>query len=236
MRKIVLALTSAVASLIVSNAALAADLPARPYTAPAVVLPNWNWTGFYAGLNAGYGWGDQTLIVTGAGSGSIKTSPSGFAGGGQIGYNWQAPNRFVFGVEADIQGANLKNTTNGTLTVLGVPVAVNTTGKVDYFGTVRGRLGYAVGSWMPYFTGGWAYGGASSSGTIGGIAFSGSNSRTDGWTLGGGVEWMFGANWIAGVEYLYISFPGSSITAAGVTASTNDFTANVVRGRVSYKF
>jgi outer membrane immunogenic protein len=105
---------------------------------------------------------------------------------------------------------------------------------------VRGRIGYSFGSWMPYFTGGWAYGGANSTvtGTGGGVSViaTGSSSRADGWTLGGGVEWMLSPNWIAGVEYLYVNFSGNSATTAGVTFSTNDLTANIVRGRISYKF
>jgi outer membrane immunogenic protein len=66
-----------------------------------------SWTGFYIGGNAGYAWSDQTLTLSGAASsGSIKSNLNGFIGGGQIGYNWQAPNNFVFGVEADIQGSS----------------------------------------------------------------------------------------------------------------------------------
>jgi outer membrane immunogenic protein len=230
------------ASLIAVSGASAADIPQPTYRAPALVAPTLSWTGFYIGGNAGYAWSDQTLTVSGAASsGSIKSTLNGFIGGGQIGYNWQAPNNFVFGVEADIQGSSAKDTSTGTLTILGVAVSTTSTSKLDYLGTVRGRMGYSYyGSWMLYFTGGWAYGGANSTvtGTGGGVSViaTGSRSRTDGWTLGGGVEWMLSPNWIAGVEYLYVNFSGNSATTAGVTFSTNDLTANIVRGRISYKF
>src|ERR1700742_3441716 len=155
MKKLSLILTAAASVALLTTASRAADLGARPvYKAPAAIVPTWNWTGFYAGLNAGYGWGDQTLSVSGAGSaGSLKTNLNGFVGGGQIGYNWQAPNNFVFGVEADIDGSSARKTATGTLTVLGVGVTTTATNRLDYLGTVRGRLGYAAGSWMPYITG-----------------------------------------------------------------------------------
>ncbi|MBX9847504.1 MAG: outer membrane beta-barrel protein [Xanthobacteraceae bacterium] len=222
--------------------AAAADLPARgPASVPAAYMPVATWTGFYIGGNAGYGWGDQTLSFSGAGSsGSIEASASGFVGGGQIGYNWQTGN-WVFGVEADIQGTTAKDTLTGGVTIAGVATTVAVENKIDYLGTVRGRLGYAGGTWMAYFTGGWAYAGGTSTATLtvaglGTFTASSSSSRTDGWTVGGGVEWMMSPNWIAGVEYLFVRFGGESATAAGVTVSTSDMDINIVRGRLSYKF
>lgn len=221
--------------------AAAADLPARAPAYAPVVAPITSWTGFYIGGNAGYGWGDQDVTLSGAGtSGSIGASASGFVGGGQIGYNWQAGN-WVFGVEADIMGSTAKDTVTSAITIAGIASTATVENKIDYLGTVRGRLGYAFGTWMPYFTGGWAYAGGTSTATltvpgVGTFSASGSSSRTDGWTVGGGVEWMVNRNWVAGVEYLYVNFGGESSTANGVTVSTSDLTVNVVRGRLSYKF
>ena len=120
------------------TSASAADMPLKA-PAPAYVPPAYNWTGFYLGLNVGGG------LTSGGGFGDA----SGIIGGGQIGYNWQSVGSpFVIGLEADIQGADLSN----SATALGVTVD----GRLNAFGTVRGRLGYAWDRFMIYATGGWA--------------------------------------------------------------------------------
>jgi outer membrane immunogenic protein len=109
---------------------------------------------------------------------------------------------------------------------------------------VRGRLGWAAGPWLTYVTGGWAYGKVSGSGavTIAGVttAFSGSETRTDGWTVGAGVEYKFAQNWSFGVEYLYLNFGGDTTTAAtpaGVlTLTTSDIEDHIVRARLNFHF
>jgi outer membrane immunogenic protein len=131
------------------------------------------WTGFYVGLNAGGTWGDSNNVTTSASpfywysgtswvseavvssmlaSGHDSVNNSGFIGGGQIGYNWQFANTFVAGVEADIQGvagAGSSAASSG----IGVPwyypteailSARSVSGRLDYLGTVRGRIGYLV--------------------------------------------------------------------------------------------
>ena len=230
------------------TAAQAADLPAK---APAAVAPTYapyNWTGLYLGVNAGGGWGDHTTKGTLAGATlfNINTKPDGFIGGGQIGYNWQASN-WVFGVEADIQGADQKGTAKSAFTVLGVPLALTATEKLTYFGTVRGRVGYAWNRQLLYFTGGWAYGHESASATVTGpgisVTGSGSQDMNNGWTVGGGWEWAFADRWSARIEYLYIDFGSDSggttataIPGVGTLAvTTNHFTDNVVRAGLNYK-
>src|SRR5581483_5880749 len=105
----------AAASLLSATTALAADLPARApvYTkAPVIVEPIYDWTGFYVGGNVGYSWGNSntTLALSDPGTGTVMSSAStkfrmdGVIGGGQIGYNWQR-DRWVFGIEADIQAS-----------------------------------------------------------------------------------------------------------------------------------
>lgn len=191
----------------------------------------------------------------------------GFIGGGQVGYNYQFNRNFVVGVEADIQGV----TGSGSATVVGVglepvtgatPVTTTQIQKsLDYLGTVRGRVGYLfMPTLLLYATGGLAYGGANFSANMVsldptnnfGPGF-GSSSYSDtlvGWTVGGGVEWMFIPNWSAKLEYLYYDLgsattPGAFVAGAnpagalqwayGSTASTR-FNGNVIRAGVNYHF
>ncbi len=130
------------------GAAFAADLPLK---APALKTV-YDWTGFYLGGHVGYGGGSL-----GPGTNPLPEqgvlfphSVTGLIGGYQAGYNWQLPNHVVLGVEAD---ASFTSPLDGPRLV---PAPFNTT--IDYVGTVRGRIGYAFGTWMPYVTGGFAWG------------------------------------------------------------------------------
>lgn len=226
-----------VAALAISTgSALAADLPSRkaapilpPPPPPAPI-----WTGFYVGLNAGGTWADSSATVTslpllpgaevlaGLASGGLSgNSSGGFIGGGQIGYNYQFYNNFVIGVEADIQGL-AKSSGNGQLNTFVNPVWTNVSvnGSLDYFGTVRGRLGWLfTPTLLIYGTGGFAYGGVTLNSSVyqsfGNFAGLGSSSFSDtltGWTAGGGVEWMFLPNWSAKAEYLYTDLNSGGTT------------------------
>src|SRR5689334_17255399 len=152
-------LLSTVALAAVSTTALAADLPSRaaPPVAP-VYAPVFTWTGLYIGLNAGVGWADDTNVyITDTRPPARTTSLSvgsdaGFVGGGQIGYNFQT-GAFVFGLEADIQYADLTAKANWS----GYTWWGNG-GNSQYFGTVRARAGYAFDRVLVYVTGGLAYG------------------------------------------------------------------------------
>ncbi|WP_353184340.1 outer membrane protein [Bosea sp. (in: a-proteobacteria)] len=216
MKKYLLASVAAL-GLIAAGAASAADLPSRkgPVAAPVYIPPVFTWTGFYVGANAGYGWGNVNNSF-GVSVGDLD----GFVGGGQIGYNYQI-GQFVLGLEADIQGADLSSGNN--LGLVGV--------KTDYFGTVRARVGVAFDRFMPYITGGWAYGNVKTS--IPSIGYSSDRSHTGGWALGGGLEYAVTNNLIAGVEYLYVDLGEKNILGAGTKVGT-DF--SVVRARLSYKF
>ena len=184
MRSVAVALLSFAAV----GSAAAADMPVKARPMPAVVSDPW--TGGYAGFNLGYATGQDNIVdstVAGPGIGglaptgtplyggprSFDLAPRGFNGGGQIGYNWQVSPVTVFGVEADIQGADMKRTANcvipcNTLTpITGAPLALvfpvnfsdNTvSNKLDWFGTVRARAGYSTGATLFYVTGGFAYG------------------------------------------------------------------------------
>ncbi len=218
MNKFLLSSVAAI-GLVAAGAASAADLPSRkgPVVAP-VYAPVFTWTGFYVGANAGYGFGNVN-----AGTFALARTVSigdidGFVGGGQIGYNYQI-GQIVLGVEADIQGADLK-ASNG----FGDRI------KTEYFGTVRGRVGFAFDRFMPYITGGWAYGNVKT--TIAGIGSS-DTSHTGGYAVGAGLEYAFTNNWTAKVEYLYVDLGEKNFRATGVKVGT-DF--SVVGAGLNNKF
>ena len=245
MRRLVLTLLATTAF---AGAAMAADMPARMATKAPMAPPPYNWTGFYVGLNAGGSWGTQDnalVTITGVTAATNSNNLNGFIGGGQIGYNWQM-NQWVFGLEADFQGSSQKD--DGTFFIPGgalllvVPAtSVAYTDKLNWFGTVRGRLGWAFDRWLPYVTGGWAYGHGTIDGTttIGGVttSFSGSQDYS-GWTLGGGLEWAFMNNWSARVEYLYIDFGDGPTVAVSPAFNivSGKMTDNIVRAGLNVRF
>jgi outer membrane immunogenic protein len=274
MKKVLLA---SVALVGLTAGAFAADLPSRRVApAPYVAVPVFTWTGFYVGVNAGYGFsanddnrnsvgqfvatpgslsgplGGYTGVVSNGFSGS--NSNDGFVGGGQIGYNYQMGN-WVIGIEADAQYADMNNTRRGqvvTLTpgVAGFVGASNANfGGIDWFGTVRGRVGYAWDRLLVYGTGGFAYGGADDNNNDGFGGFRGNNNdiRT-GWTAGGGVEYAFTPNLTGKIEGLYVSLDRNASngfigTLGGVPVYTtafgrrnNDTEFAVVRAGLNYKF
>jgi outer membrane immunogenic protein len=206
---------SALVGLGMATAASAADLPRK---APAYSAPiGYNWTGFYIGANAGYGWS----------RGGFAGDTDGFVGGGQIGYNWQGVGSpFVFGLEADFQGADLSN--SGTF------AGVTLSGKTNAFGTVRGRIGYAWDRAMIYATGGWAYARNEVSASAGGATISSSEWRS-GYAIGGGLEYALWDRWSTKLEYLYLHTNDSTVTLAGVPF-TGDNNISVVRVGLNYRF
>jgi outer membrane immunogenic protein len=219
------------ASLLALGTAAAADLPAKMYTkAPAMAAPPpFSWTGFYVGGNVGYSWGRQDITVGGVSAGTVKVN--GVIGGGQLGYNWQV-NQIVLGLEADIQASGQKG--DGTISPFAA-LNVTTTyrDKLDWFGTLRGRLGYAADHWLPYVTAGWAFGHGNISGSsTAPVSFSGSKNYS-GWTVGGGLEWAFRNNWSAKLEYLYIDFGDGPTTPVIATGRLTD---NILRVGVNYHF
>jgi outer membrane immunogenic protein len=233
-------LTAAIVSAVLgTGGAYAADLPVK---APVLVAPTPSWAGFYIGVNAGAGSGEGTYtlspsgcFLTGACGGTPALNPlrtftedhlnTFFVGGAQAGYNWQTGN-FVYGLEGDINYNGWNNNT-AIIYALAAPLvgtfttAVNT--RLDWFGTFRGRIGIAASPTILIFgTGGLAYGQVKSStaGVFlpGGDTYAGTASSTRaGWTVGGGMEWMFMPNWSLKWEYLFIDL-GKLNYADGCTA------------------
>ncbi len=228
--------------------AFAADLPAHIATkAPSAA--SHNWSGFYAGLNVGYGWQDPTVNLTpndivasgftlGGAFGGTAIPPAsydikGMLGGAQAGYNWQLNRNFLVGIEADFNRANVKGETDSNFLFGAIPPTASNmtaTQNVDWFGTVRARVG-----WLPtdtlllYATGGLAYGNVKENvalnnpnGTANGAnttspfsfacyglnttsCFAGSSSQfAVGWTVGAGAEYEIWQNVTLKVEYLYV--------------------------------
>jgi outer membrane immunogenic protein len=196
----VLAGTTALAS--------AADLPRRAAPPPVFTpVPVFTWTGFYAGFNAGYAFdagndsantfGIPAAFATTAGTTASfrQSSQDGFTGGGQIGYNFQFTpgSGLVIGLEADAQYVDFGRDRRSALISGGALAAgfsaVDPRGlsSLDFFGTVRGRVGYAFDRVLFYGTGGFAYGSGSADRSFGG--FNGNDDFRTGWAAGGGVEY-----------------------------------------------
>jgi outer membrane immunogenic protein len=200
-------------------AAAAADLPRRmPTKAPEVYMPPpaLGWNGLYVGVNGGYGFGRSKFSAPFA-TGSFKTQ--GGVVGGTLGYNLQY-GQVVFGAEGDIDWSGISGNT-----VCG-GVACNV--KNNWLGTARGRIGYSFDRFLPYFTGGVAFGNIKTS--IAGVGTS--NTTRAGWTIGGGVEGRIYGPWTAKVEYLYVDLGRGGM----VGGSNARFTSNIVRGGINYNF
>jgi outer membrane immunogenic protein len=246
-----------------SSAVLAAKphpKPVPPPLPPAV----FSWTGYYVGANIGYSWGmAKTSYSSPAFSGfgipsSLLDSQKvdGVLGGVQIGYNWQANNNWVYGLETDFQGSGERGRGSfdasyffdfpaGFSSVDGV-----VTTKILWFGTVRGRVGYLINpTTLLYATGGLAYGGIKSGGTVTNThtpaTWSFGGTTTDvGWTVGGGIEGVVPntSAWTWKVEYLYVDLGKASWSGAtpDPTFPTYTWSAkvtdNIVRVGLNYKW
>jgi outer membrane immunogenic protein len=200
----------AVAALaLVAAPAGAADFPRQPARAPyAATTPAviFSWTGPYLGANVGYQWGSLS---------PLSGEPSGITGGIQAGYNWQF-GQLVLGGEADVQGSAAEDTFAAYKF------------SNPWFGTVRGRLGYALSNVLLYATAGLGYGG-------GRLVITGlSEDQTHfGWTGGGGIEMGLTPNWSAKAEYLFISLSDKTYVLSGATAGID---SHLVRFGVNYRF
>ncbi len=238
-------LLGAVSSVALLSSAFAADIytPSAPAYAAVAFPPTWG--GFYLGVNGGYGGNsglnssdtiyDATVAAPYAAVNGTSIITGGF-GGGQLGYNWQF-GPVVAGFETDIQGSNIQGTgAQATLVApatpsatfcgftgnTSVPCAARNDLNVDFFGTVRARLGYAFGGTLLYATGGFAYGGVNSSfayedtrsTALGGPVTGRVSSSTTatGWAAGAGIEYKIAPSWSLKGEYQFVDL-GSVSTA-----------------------
>jgi outer membrane immunogenic protein len=240
MKKFLLA--SIAAAAISSASAFAADYPTK-----AQQYAPFNWSGFYVGVNGGYAWDPKsTMNYSAPATGFAGFSPGfetrGAFGGGQIGFNWQVAHS-VFGIEADIQGGNLRDAFNVTTTSNGGALGVIANQKIDYFGTVRARLGMAYDRSMLYATAGVAYGGVKDSILLA------NNGQTDllaknftgvGYVVGGGWEYYFAPAWSFKAEYQFIDLGHQTISGVSTNAvfitTNNETKFQTARIGLNYKF
>ncbi len=241
----------------------------------AAAAPTSLWGGFYVGVNGGYTWaGDTNTNFTYQGQGgfaslwtkgglpsSLGLNSEGILAGAQVGYNYQVQEKVVAGLEADLQGVGVGNSSVGSWQ--GSPATYLQAGRnMHSLGTVRGRVGYlATPTMLVYATGGLAYGEANLNATwfspllspvlYQGGSWLGTTDLRTGWTAGAGVEWMFLPRWSVKAEYLYYDLgtantanfgpvfytssakTGSQFSTAGYSAP---FNGNVVRLGVNYHF
>lgn len=262
MHRLSFALITGVSAIALTQIAFAADMPVKA-PAPPVAVP-YNWTGCYVGVNAGGGWGehagDRGIINSGngtlnAGTGvpvALDVGSNGIIGGGQAGCNYQT-GQFVLGIETDIQGSSIRGSStiffpspNGGITDA---TTANGTERLNWFGTVRARVGItAMNNLLFYGTGGLAYGGVDSSASLvltpatdGNYA--GSTSETNiGWTVGVGGEYMFANNWSVQLEYLYLDLGSTDVRMLdpGRPGTFIDYSFhhrdNIVSAGINYKF
>ncbi len=245
MKKIVLAASALVSATTFAVTAHAADMTPAGY----------DWSGFYAGVNAGAAWNnsDVNQDVKLAGerfnqlSDKIEGDQTVFTGGGILGYNYQI-DQIVLGVEADINylgfGDDHKRSRDFALPGHGDMTA---SGKLsfegDWFGTVRGRLGYAADNLLFYGTGGLAYGHMSADGKVqitdietgDYVKWDGSTDSTNfGWTIGAGMEYGID-NWSLGLEYLFVDL-GTAEWNGSAGGPLADHVDSSMKGSVDYQF
>jgi outer membrane immunogenic protein len=229
MQRFLLTACAGLLAAAVATPSFAADLPRPAYkAAPAVYVAPFSWSGFYVGINAGYGWGNSTWTNALSTTGNFRTT--GTAIGGTLGYNLQT-GLWVWGIEGDLDWSNIKGSSSaGLYCSLGTCETKNT-----WLGTFRGRIGYAMDRWLPYITGGLAFGGVKM--TPPAIFGAGATQTRTGWALGAGVEYAFMGAWSAKLEYLYVDLGTANCAAASCFLATDvKFNTNLVRVGVNYRF
>ena len=227
--KLIKAGVAAVALLAVPFAAEAADVPIKgPYYkgAPRSVVSYYNWTGFYAGINAGYGMGTSNWSLLPG----TPIKPKGALFGGTVGYNWQA-GAIVYGVEGDFDWSGVKGSV-----ACGPGLVFNCETSSRWLTTFRGRVGYAFDRWLPYVTAGGAYGNVKATASLPVLGVSSSAAKSQfGWTFGAGLEYAFLGNWTAKLEYLYVDL-GSFDAGIAPIVNNVSFKENIIRAGLNYKF
>jgi outer membrane immunogenic protein len=259
-------------SLVFSAPAMAADMAAKSPEMKAPVAAPPSWTGFYIGGEVGGAWARRDAsfipndpavaeILNGTFAAGGQPLPpnsfnmSGVTGGIEIGYNWQVDRSLLVGLEADFSGSGLKGSGSSTSVVEAPPTFAQTVTeqqKIDWYGTLRGRIGLLpTPDVLLFTTGGFAYGdvktsvnhvavgpfaGGNFAAGNGGSAFQcvspttcfagASSSTRTGWTAGGGLEWLILRNWSAKVEYQYVNLGGGENIV--LTATRIGFAGNAL--------
>lgn len=218
-------LLAGAATVAFAGVASAADpIMPTPVMPVAPVVTAHDWSGFYAGVNAGYGWGEAYSAAAGgvlATPGGVNLNQiNGMLGGAQVGFNVQH-DAVVFGVEADIQASGVSQNV----------AAESVTVGLDYLGTVRARLGVDVGNGiLPYLTAGVAYGQARVATPLGT-----EHQVHGGWTVGGGVEFKLDQQVSLKGEYLYYDL-GERTYATALGGANAGLRGHTIRAGVNFHF
>lgn len=220
--------------------AAVAGAAASPASAADVeTSPGYDWTGPYLGIHGGYAWGSSKSDDIFA----YDLEPESWFGGIQAGYNQQLSNNLVLGIEADVSFGDLKDDSL-VLTDVGFDIPTEASTKIETFGTVRARAGYAFDRILPYVTAGlgWArqevdYFQDYNFGLINNL----NDTKTYfGWTVGAGIEAALADNWTARIEYLYTDLGSEKydgvISVFGPYTAEIDLHIQTVRLGLNYKF
>jgi outer membrane immunogenic protein len=236
MKRVLLGSVAAVA--LFSTSTFAADLPVR-HVAPAPVpyVAPMTWSGCYLGGNLGGAFGSAS--ISGA-AGTVSADGSGFAGGGQVGCDYEFTSGWVVGFRNMFDGTS----NSRSRTLVNGPLAGDVVNfNNQWFDLLTARLGYSwTPAWLVYFQGGGAWAHTSANITAAGGQIGQTSETRSGWTVGGGVEWMFAPHWSAFLEGNYMDFGSTSATAftpivcaAGCGFSAKATAGNVLVG-VNYRF
>jgi outer membrane immunogenic protein len=214
-----------------------APFPPAPATAVPYVAPLYDWTGFYLGAHAGSGWNSSTFRdPTGAAFAppgiGVDVAGQGWLGGAQLGYNYQL-GAWVFGIEGDLSYTDIRGTTTS-------PLGVEMSNRLNWVGTVTGRLGIAWDRTLVYAKAGAAFGESSYSARVPLVVdFRGKDTRT-GWTVGAGAEYALWNNWSVKAEYNYIDLGTRTVTATppagGSIAADAKVTEHMIKLGANYRF
>jgi outer membrane immunogenic protein len=227
MKRFILSACAGLLAAAVASPSFAADLPRPGYKSP-IYSPDFvapfSWTGFYVGLNGGYGFGKSSWSSGGLSTGDFNVN--GALAGLTLGYNLQT-GTWVWGAEGDLDASWMKGSTT-------TACASGCETKNSWLGTGRLRLGYAGwNNWLPYLTGGVAAGDIKATDSTGSVT-----KTAIGWTAGLGVEYAMFGNWSTKLEYLYADL--GKVTCGTPTCAGGDvdikFKANIVKVGVNYRF
>ena len=220
---------SAAAVALFATGAMAADLPS--YEAPPMVAPvpdNFSWTGFYAGLQAGYSWGDLESNVFIGNNADEEFDADGVVGGIFLGYNFGFTDTFVLGIEGDFEGTGIETDDDDDL-------AVDYNAEVNWQASIRGRAGFAVDRLLVYGTGGIAFADFDTELDDGGDEDDDGATEV-GWTAGAGVDYAFTDNIFVRGEYRYADFADFNDDEDDARGDVQDLESHTIRAGVGFKF
>jgi outer membrane immunogenic protein len=223
------ALILAAAAVLLSAPAVAADMAVPPPLEKAAFHPVrvYEWTGFYIGVNGGYATGQSRANFPALGD-SADFTLDGALVGGTVGFNLQA-GPIVWGVEGDIGIADISG--GAGCPAPGITCSV----RNRWLGTARGRLGWAIHNWMPYITGGMAFGEVQ----VSALPTGAQSTTHGGWTAGGGVEVALSRKWSMKAEYLFVqldNFSCEAPTCFALGPVSAPFREHLFRGGINYAF